>query len=263
MRDFVMLITLSRKLANMVKTLDRKIVGTRTLAELTLAWSFGIEPMVRDLTELAKLYNSVDKRVNKFINDGKKVQSYHYMKELDNVGRTDISDAACNYHYRYSESKSIYYATLKCSYDYKKPPHWESFRRVMGLNITPEVIWNAIPFSFLIDWVVKINDFLHQFDEDPNLVVHVKDYCDTVKNTKSEFTIPRNTHQEGFANGNQLMDASEYGRVRSEYGYLLKSTIYQRIPGIPDTGYAFPVLDKLSNRELVLGGALLRTFIRA
>jgi hypothetical protein len=33
----------------------------------------------------------------------------------------------------------------------------------MGLNLNPAIIWNAIPWSFVVDWVLKVGDFLDRY----------------------------------------------------------------------------------------------------
>lgn len=45
----------------------------------------------------------------------------------------------------------------------------------LGVNINPAIIWNAIPWSFVIDWVVGVSRWLDQFKErnlDPLTIIH-------------------------------------------------------------------------------------------
>lgn len=40
------------------------------------------------------------------------------------------------------------------------------FLDVLGINANPAVIWNAIPFSFVIDWFVNVGGFLERLRVD-------------------------------------------------------------------------------------------------
>jgi hypothetical protein len=56
----------------------------------------------------------------------------------------------------------------------------------LGLSWNPKHIWDAIPFSFIIDWVAKVGDFLDQFGKgalDP--VLDVIDYSWSIKRERS------------------------------------------------------------------------------
>lgn len=138
--------------------------------------------------------------------------------------------------------------------------------RVGGLRITPSTVWNAIPWTFVIDWLVNVTDFLEQFDRDPGLTVKVHDYCDTIKSV-SQNDFRRSLRNPSIANykipswgngsfvGSSVFHLSE--DIDSPILWTWKRVHYKRVPGVPFTGYALPVLDSLSNRQLVLAGALL------
>jgi hypothetical protein len=150
----------------------------------------------------------------------------------------------------------VFHATLKCSYDYVKPSEFEGFRRVLGLRLTAEAIWNAVPFTFLIDWVLKVSKFLKQLDKDPNLTVNIKDYCWSLKRLA---VVSYVSDKDGTYWGGTHSKRT-YHNMGLEYWRVERST-YTREPSVPNTGYAFPVFDSLSSRELVLAGALIRANI--
>lgn len=255
LRDIKHLLALAKKLSSMSRVYNKLSSvsrGSMTAAELTLAYGFGIAPMLSDIKKLCSLMFKTDKRIKEFIQEGKKLKTYHFTKDLSSTNQ----HVPCNLGRVETLTKSTYHATLKCRYDYKVPSKWKAFMRLYGLNITPEVIWNAIPFSFVVDWFVGIGKYLSQFDDDPNLKVFVNDYCDSIK---TESIIREIRHKDAWylqstwTAGNKGFD----GQVVWEW----KRSHYIRQPGMPETGYALPVLDTLSYRELVLGGALLRTRI--
>lgn len=258
LRDLSSLLRMGYKLKKLLSNLDPKLFGSLTAAELTLTYSFGIKPLEADLKELFRLWNSIDKEINKFISAGKKVQSYHFQKSVtDDDVEISTNDASS----LRRKTVEMYYATCKYRYEYERPPSWEAFRRVIGLRLTPETIWNAIPFTFVIDWVVNIAQFFRQFDDDPNLKVVIVDYCDSMKRIVTNYEL---RHLSGKTSTGHYIVMPEKVNVDNELiVWMWHSTTYKRVPDAPNMGYAFPVLDTVSTRELVLGGALLRTLTRS
>lgn len=229
--------------------------NTKTASELLLAYSFAIAPFMADVESICDLLAACDKEVNKFIAEGKKAQSYHYREDL---GSSTTSAGGSYDRFLETETSAEYYATLRCKYLYKKPDVWVSLMRLWGLRVTPEALWNAVPFSFVVDWVLKIGDALQQFDRDCNLTVEVLDYCDTIKSK----VVKREVAGGGSSCGDWRTAPAIPWFVHSHPGIVVwewTRSIYNRVPTLPETGYYFPVLDALSMRELVLSAALLRT----
>ena len=256
LKDVRLLLSLAAKLSYLARTFDKALLSSRTAAELTLSYSFAIAPFIRDVETMVDGLFRVNKRINEFIAQGRKVNTYHYVEDQQAAVRT-VEDATRPGCILYSDKVQTYRATLKASYTYKKPPELEGLLRVTGLRLTPEAIWNAIPFTFLIDWVLSVSTSLRSLDRDTNLTVHLVDYCDSIKYRQRFYT--ERTYDMYYV-GHQM--SSVYvgqGSTEPPVIWEHERSRYLRVPGVPDTGYAFPVLDTLSNRELVLGGALLRT----
>jgi len=232
-----------------------RLLSTRTLAELILTYSFAIAPLHADIqTMLGGLFNT-NKRVNEFIANGRRNLTYHYTNplcgEVTGTRKTYWGEQV-------DTTQAVYHATLKCSYYYKKPSELEAFLRITGLRVTLENLWNAYPYSFVVDWVLKIADWLKQFDRDPFLTVYIKDYCDSIKMVCA--TTSFNDFGIGtYATTHPTVDGYADLVIGRHAVWSTRRSYYLREPGLPNTGYAFPVFDSLSNRELVLGGALLRT----
>jgi len=52
---------------------------------------------------------------------------------------------------------------------------------VLGVKLDPSIIWNALPFSFLVDWVVDVSSFLKQFSVDTFPInTRVTQFCHSV-----------------------------------------------------------------------------------
>lgn len=57
-----------------------------------------------------------------------------------------------------------------------------AYMTTLGLNLDPTIVWNAIPFSFIVDWVIDVGTFLRQFSIDTlNLRTEVLSFTSSVK----------------------------------------------------------------------------------
>jgi hypothetical protein len=148
-------------------------------------------------------------------------------------------------------------------FDYEVPEFFEGLLRVGGLRVNAATVWETIPWSFAIDWIVKVQDFLEQFDRDPRITLHVIAYCDTIKSVNQK-AYTRSDDSDCFvpvwpsmADTTLAHEGLNPVTDDSRPLWVWKRTQYNRVPGIPNTGYALPVFDgSLSNTQLVLGGAL-------
>ena len=123
-----------------------------------------------------------------------------------------------------------------------------------ALNVywDPQVLWNAIPFSFLIDWFFNVGDWLHERFSKPNLpvIIRVIDYCISAKAdclTDGGLRVP--------------MDVPSYNRdLPSTYQYQTyqdRATVYHRHPCVPVTEDPLKVLPPMDElRKLILALAL-------
>lgn len=78
--------------------------------------------------------------------------------------------------------RPVYHATMRYSYSLPLLDSYyeESLAKldVLGVRLDPAIVWNAIPYSFIVDWVVDVSGFLSSFAKDNypiNVVVH--DFC--------------------------------------------------------------------------------------
>jgi hypothetical protein len=68
-------------------------------------------------------------------------------------------------------------------YEYQKK-HAEilSLLDVLGIQVNPQILWNAIPWSFAIDWVIGVNQWLGKLafgNMTPVTIIHR--YCWSIK----------------------------------------------------------------------------------
>jgi hypothetical protein len=252
LKDIPRLLVSVKTIKRMLVGLDRSAWNSKSAAELLLSGSFGVLPLVSDLKTLASQVYNFEKTVNKFIDAGKKTRDYHYTEVVDSGTR---ATARVNLGLWKHTHRSIFHATLRCSYTYRKPSAFQQFARVAGLRPTAEDVWNAIPFSFVVDWMLKIADMLRQLEaEDPHLTVHIKDYCHSIKCEEIFEEVRSREDGKYFV----VSPGYSYKVPDGQRVWRVTNSVYVRTPGMPNMGFALPASDSLSARELVLAGALAR-----
>jgi len=124
---------------------------------------------------------------------------------------------------------------------------WLGLLDALGVNLNPAIIWNAIPWTFVIDWVVDVSRWLNDrrvLNMEP--AVNISRYMWSWK-------LGRTVRLRIAAN-------SELAPTFQGYVYLpdLQETIYRRDLELP-TKSQFLTGSGLSSKELSLGVALLIT----
>jgi hypothetical protein len=82
--------------------------------------------------------------------------------------------------------RPTYHATMRYSYTLPEmdSKHEEVLAKLdtLGVRLDPSIVWNAIPFSFIVDWVVDVSGFLQKMARDNypiNTTIH--EFCHSVK----------------------------------------------------------------------------------
>jgi hypothetical protein len=118
---------------------------------------------------------------------------------------------------------------------------------LLGLKVNASVIWEAIPFSFVVDWFVGVDDFLSQFDTDYlEAQVTILDFCYSFKVNESVAYLVGAGWSESINRSNRrpcaTVDISRYTRRRT----------------LPDPGlFGLELVDGFGARQVGLGAALL------
>jgi hypothetical protein len=185
-RDFKRLFPLVQRIKDHLSRLNssnwnREWVMRRNLrlsAEAYLADQFGIRPMLRDLISLWNGATNIDHELSKLISRAGRRQRRYY--------RTDVSSSftAPGSATRHHDGPTIYggdnvkrelsylgpiQCVVRIIYDYGLPDgDYERLRKLayldkLGLNLNPAILWNAIPWSFVIDWFLGVGKWLNQF----------------------------------------------------------------------------------------------------
>lgn len=162
--------------------------------------------------------------------------------------------------------RPVYTATMRYSYTLESMGETEEYIKTrmdsLGLRLDPGIIWDAIPFTFMIDWVADVGGFLHSFARDNFPInVTVSDFCHSLAyHAEAELNVsftddssndvvldglaPLLWHQPG-----------DYRRVWTNTCVRRVYKSYNRIRSVPNT-HAIAV-KRLKLRQAAIAGAII------
>lgn len=121
------------------------------------------------------------------------------------------------------------------------------FLDALGVNFDPRIIWNAIPWSFAVDWVLGVNQWLRQFRTrliEPQTVIYRFLWSiDIRRSVLCYFKTGTSAYYVGH--GEQPM-------------YLLTERAYKRVPCQPDI-YSSLTRSGINSHEFLLAASLAVT----
>jgi len=178
----------------------------RGVAALNLNWQFGWKPFISDVMEMMSSLTGLDRKIKWLARNSGKVLKRNYRKNLTTALPYSSKTVAVNYgpwiddivpnNTNYQTISTVtprwvasptYHATL--IYRFQLPKYlneWSlkvrALRDAFGVKLDPSILWNAIPFSFVIDWFLKVGDFLQSFSpNDLDMQVEVLDFSASLK----------------------------------------------------------------------------------
>lgn len=157
-------------------------------SDISLNYNFGLRPFIADVISVAKAMLSFRERLAALKAGAGKLQVRHYSEKEKYV--TASRDWQPNSNSEAVENVSI--PTLKrtasMTYTYQMPDidraNLELYAILdsVGLNLDPAIIWEALPYSFVVDWFINAGDFLHQYRRKwVPISIYIKDFGVSVK----------------------------------------------------------------------------------
>jgi hypothetical protein len=160
---------------------QRAALGARYAAENYLQWKFAVAPLIGDVLSAMRALSTLEKRLNRLITNEGRVRVGHWSTSfqlyppekreytyslgpplyqylsVDSWTKSEIGETVTQFHceVRYNYNLTNYQ---------REHARMLSYLDAFGLSLNPAVIWNAIPFTFLVDWVIGVSRFLDQFD---------------------------------------------------------------------------------------------------
>lgn len=159
----------------------------RSLAGLAagtyLQWKFAIAPLISDINATWRAVSTVESKLRKLLDGVEKVRVGHFSVAYPEYVNDTIITPGWSYQqpfgYPYAASRRFqaWGLTREIAYEPSKfhveieysyclldlqVAHSRLFAYLdaFGINLNPAIIWNAIPYTFLLDWVVGVSRFL-------------------------------------------------------------------------------------------------------
>jgi hypothetical protein len=136
-----------------------------------LNYNFGWRPFVNDVKNVFRSLDTFDSRLEKFLSS----QDTDLRRRAASPGEestvTTVLDNGYGYAIRFTGNYTV---TANSTFDYRYtlPEYGKGELRTrayldsLGLNITPGVIWEVVPWSFVVDWFTDVGGYLDAHSED-------------------------------------------------------------------------------------------------
>lgn len=254
----------------------------RTGSDSYLQLQFGILPLIGDICGLWTVIRRTQKRINDLLNREGKTQMKHFTCHpfiptgdridsgwLGPMSFTDpqfgdrqmLNDGVSSYVFELPqfqlECRRVVFTALRefhlqveYSYEFSNFQRTNAmllgFLDALGVNLNPSIIWNALPFTFLVDWVVNLNRWFDSnkvLNLEPRINIHRLLWSETKARVTRLYTksIPNDAYTIVKAPEHVVMDIVE--------------TTYRRDLGIPSDSSL--IMSGLNSRELSLAAALV------
>jgi hypothetical protein len=255
--------------------------GLRVGADAYLQKEFNILPLLSDITGIARALSKLRSRLNDLLNRRGKRQLRHFTRNWypslifspaeerisaftggkfsgytsppDTTGIYTGNVLGCKVKREVIlDQPAVFHAEIEYNFDFTRYQieHAQLFGLLdsLGVDLDPRIIWNAIPWSFVVDWLIGVNQWLGRrrvLNMDPK--INITRYLWSWKQSRtvrcsywSYQTVPS-------------------GNVPIPVKYLpdLVESIYRRDVGIPD--YSYLLGSGLDSHEFSLGVALAIT----
>lgn len=262
-----------KKLDSMVLLLGfkRSNKPLKKLSNAYLMYSFGWGPLYRDILRFVKTLNGFITRYDELLRrEGSPQQTYwgttivgtatnesiaflnpgeglsggwvgpFLAKQstlVTNVASTGMRyNATVRYRYRMPDDIRSNVGRLKAALD------------TLGVSRNPAILWNAIPFSFIVDWFFNVSGMLERMRVDNvDIKTEILDFCHSVKYEKAVQMSMR---------GNQWTEAGGYTTDSWQVTDTCVKTVYERRTGIPNLLTAVQA-NGLNGRKFSLAAALV------
>jgi len=285
LKDFKSVAGTIKNIRKLPRGLLRRARAFRTIWELLrvasdvyLQAQFNIKPLISDITGIYRSVAKTQGRLNSLVSRAGKLQVTHYGKDLptDNIiddeleptakpigfyrlngGSYQQSNAyAFNRRHVYSDASKFH---AQIQYNYHYTDYQVEHARILalldsfGANLNPAIVWNAIPWSFVVDWFVDVGQWLSTQrigHMDPK--INIMQYCWSTKRTRRIIVDSRVTAAKYYP-GTGLPDVYTTNITHP----VVFETAYKRSSGLPTADSIRS--SGLSSTEFTLGAALVIT----
>lgn len=260
------------------KTLRRL---TRTASDGYLQYKFNLAPLLSDICGIAAAAHRTLKRMNELVSRSGRTQSKHF--RFDFVEYPDTTDegtwgvnsdpvildrtifSSFVGRRKVFNDLTSFHAQIEYNYNYTRYQieHAQllTFLDGIGLNLNPAIIWNAIPWSFVVDWVIGIGRWLDnrkRLNMEPKINIHR--YLWSVRRSRDIDVAYKVIRHGDFFQGWEGQPGNSqalHGDLGDQVVQLprVRETAYRRVVELPDSN-SFTT-SGLNSTEFSLGAALV------
>jgi hypothetical protein len=152
--------------------------------------SFNLSPLLQDISNVWFGVQNVEDKLKQLVAQARQPIVHHWgapLTKLKDEDRTDVgannvlvpANVLIRRVVKYPLAR--FSATLEFSYEMPNYSSKELLARGLadyhGLGLSPQIVWNAIPWSFVVDWLVGVGPWLSQFRQRQlEIVTHISKF---------------------------------------------------------------------------------------
>jgi hypothetical protein len=143
-----------------------------------LNYSFNVKPLVTDIAKFYSALSRTERRINDFISREGRPQNRHYVFSWaeftdafstitgGTTGALSPHAAGCSSTRTVSYDPSRFHVQVQYNYNYTGYQREHALLLghldALGIQANPAILWNAIPWTFVVDWVLGVSPYLDQ-----------------------------------------------------------------------------------------------------
>lgn len=158
-----------------------------------LTWKFAVAPLISDIEDIMSSISTYKKSMNSLVNATGGRRKKHFtssLREFEDTVETKstgflqpwVGFNGCVLYeverdIRYEQS--VFHAEIEYNYNYSRYQQQNAATLKLlddlGLNFSLKHIWDALPWSFVVDWVLRVGDALDRFtirNMEPQINIH-------------------------------------------------------------------------------------------
>lgn len=172
-----------KDMKGMIPSIDKKSIA-KTASNNFLAFEFGVKPFISDIKAILNMSDAVDKRIQHLIAMNGKTSNLRFDRTLELSGpemtfsrslynSTDPNQEGTGVFVRFvgTGGKAVVHIGAQLTQNLTDLSDAMSKMKALaassGFNHPARVIWNAIPYSFVVDWFFHVGKLLDQITIQP------------------------------------------------------------------------------------------------
>jgi RNAse (barnase) inhibitor barstar len=171
--------------------------GGTLAAKANIVLQFVVGPTIQDAMGLWKAIADHKSKLSKLIEKAGRRRSAHYGRPVDGLFElpppatwsTTFTCGMGHTYERFAEyiTRPIYHASMVYTYNASRLQHMlgylDGFLHASGVDRPLSIAWEAMPFSFVVDWFVSVGEFIEAFEDQINdpLPIVVHDFSHSLK----------------------------------------------------------------------------------